>query len=86
MTQGDKDILEKAEVSIINIVERIGRLKHQGMGASADTQQIERKVCIYLVLEGFHAISIIVGLFNDCEESEAEIFEFAEYLYKRYVK
>ncbi len=43
----------------------------------------------YLVEEGFphehlEALAHIVGLFNDCEESEKEIFDFAHYVYKKY--
>jgi len=43
----------------------------------------------YLVEEDFpyehlDAIIKIVGLFNDCEESETEIFEFVSELYKKY--
>ena len=30
------------------------------------------------------ALTHIVGLFNDCKESETEIFEFADKLYKKY--
>ena len=44
----------------------------------------------YLVEENFppehlNAISKIVGLFNDCEDSETEIFKFVDRLYKKYV-
>lgn len=43
----------------------------------------------YLVQEDFplvhlKALTKIVGLFNDCRESEAEIFEFAINLYQKY--
>lgn len=34
--------------------------------------------------EHLDAIMHIVGLFNDCEDAEQEVFEFAEKLYKRY--
>lgn len=34
--------------------------------------------------EHLTALSHIVGLFNDCRESEAEIFEFANKLYQKY--
>lgn len=30
------------------------------------------------------AVCAVVGLFNDCEEAEAEIFEFADTLFKKY--
>ena len=31
------------------------------------------------------ALAHIVGLFNDCKESETEIFYFAHHIYKKYV-
>lgn len=45
----------------------------------------------YLVEENFSlqhldAIVHIVGLFNDCKESEAEIFKFAKELYEKYAR
>ena len=45
----------------------------------------------YLISEGFpkehlNALCKIVGLFNDCEESEREIFEFTDQLYKKYTE
>lgn len=36
-------------------------------------------------LEHLDAIIHIIGLFNDCKESEAEIFEFEKELYAKYV-
>lgn len=91
MTQGDKDILEKAEELIINITGCIRLLKQEGMGTSARVKQARRLVWVNLMLEEFPerhlgAIETIVGFFNTCEESEAEIFEFAEHLYKQYAK
>lgn len=43
----------------------------------------------YIVCEGFktphlEALIKIIGLFNDNDESEKEIFEFAESLYKKH--
>lgn len=45
----------------------------------------------YLVEEDFpaeylNALTKIIVLFNDCKESEREIFEFAEKLYKKYAE
>ena len=45
----------------------------------------------YLISEDFpkkhlDALCKIVGLFNDCEESEKEIFEFVGKLYKKYAE
>jgi hypothetical protein len=43
----------------------------------------------YLVDERFSpkhldALAHIIGLFNDCEDAEHEVFEFAEKLYQKY--
>lgn len=45
----------------------------------------------YLLEEDFSAghldaLATIVGLFNDCQESEKEIFEFADRLHHKYAR
>jgi len=45
----------------------------------------------HIIVEDFgqarlDALSKIVGLFNDCEEAEREIFDFANSLYERYAR
>ncbi len=45
----------------------------------------------YIIKENFGerhltALMHIIGLFNDCAEAEAEIFAFADALYKKYAE
>lgn len=54
-------------------------------------EQIIKWIINYVIEENFsekHLIALmhITGLFNDCAESEAEIFAFAEALYEKYAK
>jgi hypothetical protein len=58
----------------------------------SDDESVNRQIkwmINYLIEEGFsgrhlEALCWIVGLFNECEESEREIFEFAAQLYNKY--
>lgn len=65
--------------------------KRQDMYKSMSEEQSKkvRWLVNYLIEENFPrrhlgALCHIVGLFNDCEESESEIFEFAKRLYMKY--
>lgn len=54
-----------------------------------DRARILHWIVDYLVQDDFpltylNALMKIVSLFNECEESEAEIFEFAAQLYHKY--
>lgn len=79
------------ESTMPRIAEALEKITDQKKFTDQDKQKHLDWMINYLVEEDFSeqhlaALDHIVGLFNECEESEKEVFDFAYNLHKKYAE